>query len=71
MPEERVSRSSKRKGGLYSLKSLLVRVSGGRAGPGGQYREAVEKAEAIFFSVSCSPSSLLLQLKRKRFLNGK
>lgn len=69
--KERASQRSKRKGVLYSLKSLLVRVSGGRAGPGGQYRKAVEKAEAIFFSVSCSPSSLLLEFKRKRILNGK
>ncbi|XP_008795044.2 probable chlorophyll(ide) b reductase NYC1, chloroplastic isoform X1 [Phoenix dactylifera] len=50
VPEERASLCSKREGALYSLKSLLVRVSGGRAGPGGQYRKAVEKAEAIFFS---------------------
>lgn len=43
----------KRKGPLYSVKSMLVRVSGSKVKEvEGEYRKAVEKAEEIFFSVS-------------------
>lgn len=52
--EEKTGRAPlKRKGPLYSLKSLILKVSGlpSQSG-GGEYRKAaVEKAEEIFFSV--------------------
>ncbi|CAA6671600.1 unnamed protein product [Spirodela intermedia] len=51
IPEERGSRlQGRRKGGLYSLKSLIVRLTGSRSQYEGQYKKAVEKAEAMFFS---------------------
>ena len=42
----------KRKGGLYLLKSLIVKVTGSRSEYEGRYKMAVEKAEAVFFAVS-------------------
>ncbi|XP_078428987.1 NAD(P)-binding Rossmann-fold superfamily protein [Wolffia australiana] len=42
----------KRKGGLYSLKSLIVNVTGSKSGYEGQYKKAVEKAEAMFFTLA-------------------
>ncbi|CAL9771654.1 unnamed protein product [Musa acuminata subsp. burmannicoides] len=48
--EERESRQLKRKGALYSFKSMLVRLSGSDSRPAGQYRKYVEKTEEIFFS---------------------
>lgn len=44
----------KRKGPLYSLKSLLVKAMGrSRVQIEGEYKKTVEKAEEIFFLVSC------------------
>ncbi|CAL9773235.1 unnamed protein product [Musa acuminata subsp. burmannicoides] len=48
--DESESRQLKRKGPLYSLKSMLLRLSGSDSGPVGQNRKLVEKVEEIFFS---------------------
>lgn len=64
--EEKCSSSSsspsKRKGVLYSLKSLLVRISGAESLPEGPYRMIVEKTEEIFFSVSTHLGRYLLTM---------
>ncbi|PKU79290.1 probable chlorophyll(ide) b reductase NYC1, chloroplastic [Dendrobium catenatum] len=56
------SSKAKRKGPLYSLKSLLVRISGVKSPPEGPYRKIVEKAEDIFFSVSTQVGRYLLTM---------
>ncbi|RWW24532.1 hypothetical protein GW17_00011178 [Ensete ventricosum] len=56
--DERETRKLKRKGPLYSLKSMLLRLSGSDSRPVGQNRKLVEKAEEIFFTVSSSLKSL-------------
>lgn len=50
--DESESRQLKRKGPLYSLKSMLLRLSGSDSRLVGQNRKLVEKVEEIFFSVS-------------------
>ena len=50
--KEKGSIEIKRKGPLYSVKSLLVRVLGSQVQVHGEYKKAVEKAEEVFFSVS-------------------
>ncbi|XP_072983860.1 probable chlorophyll(ide) b reductase NYC1, chloroplastic [Typha latifolia] len=40
----------KRKGALYSLKSIILGVSGSKSVYEGQYKKAVERAEEIFFA---------------------
>ncbi|XP_020573391.1 probable chlorophyll(ide) b reductase NYC1, chloroplastic [Phalaenopsis equestris] len=57
-----IASKSKRKGALYSLKSLLVRVSGVKSMPERPYRKAVEKAEEIFFSVATHLGRYLLTM---------
>ncbi|KAH7651474.1 Short-chain dehydrogenase/reductase SDR protein [Dioscorea alata] len=63
--EEKTGRAPlKRKGPLYSLKSLILKVSGlpSQSG-GGEYRKAaVEKAEEIFFSVVTQLGRYLLTM---------
>lgn len=59
IPDERGPRlQGRRKGGLYSLKSLIVRFTGTKSQYEGQYKKAVEKAEAMFFSVRSSFPSI-------------
>ncbi|URE20144.1 chlorophyll(ide) b reductase [Musa troglodytarum] len=48
--DESESRQLKRKGPLYSLKSMLLRLSGSDSRPVAQNRKLVEKVEEIFFS---------------------
>lgn len=52
--DEKGSRKLKRKGALYALKSMIVKLSGSDSRPVGQYRKFVEKVEEVFFSVSSS-----------------
>lgn len=51
---EKGSRKLKRKGALYALKSMIVKLSGSDSRPVGQYRKFVEKVDEVFFSVSSS-----------------
>ncbi|KAG0484954.1 hypothetical protein HPP92_009035 [Vanilla planifolia] len=53
---------SKRKGALYSLKSLLVRALGTESQPEIPYQKAVEKAEEIFFAVASHLGRYLLTM---------
>ncbi|KAG0486710.1 hypothetical protein HPP92_008805 [Vanilla planifolia] len=53
---------SKRKGALYSLKSLLVRALGTESQPERPYQKAVEKAEEIFFAVASHLGRYLLTM---------
>ncbi|XP_042454306.1 probable chlorophyll(ide) b reductase NYC1, chloroplastic [Zingiber officinale] len=48
--DEKGSRKLKRKGALYALKSMIVKLSGSDSRPVGQYRKFVEKVEEVFFS---------------------
>lgn len=53
----------RRKGPLYSVKSMLVRALGSRkVEVEGEYRKAVEKAEEIFFSVTTQVGRYLLTM---------
>ncbi|KAJ0986318.1 hypothetical protein J5N97_004674 [Dioscorea zingiberensis] len=52
----------KRKGPLYSLKSLIRKVSGMPSQTDGQYRKAVEKVEEIFFSIATQLGRYLLTM---------
>ncbi|PKA64328.1 putative chlorophyll(ide) b reductase NYC1, chloroplastic [Apostasia shenzhenica] len=63
--EKRIGSASsqpKRKGALYSLKSLLVRISGVDSTPESPYWKAVEKAEDVFFSVATYLGRYLLTM---------
>lgn len=52
--DEKGSRKLKRKGALYALKSMIVKLSGSDSRPVGQYRKFMEKVDEVFFSVSSS-----------------
>ncbi|KAJ0986272.1 hypothetical protein J5N97_004628 [Dioscorea zingiberensis] len=56
----------KRKGPLYSLKSLIRKVSGMPSQTDGQYRKAVEKVEEIFFSIATQLGRYLLTNDKHR-----
>lgn len=62
--KEKGSMEMKRKGPLYSAKSLMVRVLGKSRVEvqGSEYRKAVEKAEELFFSVSTQVGRYLLTM---------
>ncbi|XP_010254115.1 PREDICTED: probable chlorophyll(ide) b reductase NYC1, chloroplastic [Nelumbo nucifera] len=47
---------------LYSLKSFILKVSGSRPPLQGEYRDAVAKAEEIFFSVATQVGSYLVTM---------
>lgn len=58
-----IETKKKRKGPLYSVKSMLVRALGSRkVEVEGEHRKAVEKAEEIFFSVTTQVGRYLLTM---------